>query len=127
MKLNYLHIGSILISIIGILGIVSSIEEKNEYAEGRKVMMNVIDKPLDCSSINNRNTFIKLEFNGKVYNKKVGKKFCDYLDKDSVEVILSPDNQTIFFENEQKSFLGNTISGMIILFIGIICFLKSRK
>lgn len=127
MKINYLHIASIIVSIIGILGIVSSIEEKNEFEKGRKVVMNVIEKPFDCNSINTRNTFIKLEFKGRVYINKVGPNFCDYLEKDAIKVILSPDEQTIYFESEYKNFFGDTISGVMILFIGILCFLKSRK
>lgn len=127
MKINYLHIASIIVSIIGILGIVSSIEEKNEFEKGRTVIMNVIEKPFDCNSINTRNTFIKLEFKGRVYTKKVGTNFCDYLEKDAFEVILSPDEQRIFFEIEHKNFFDDTISGVIILFMGILCFLKSRK
>lgn len=127
MRVNYLFIGSVIIMSIGILGIVSSLNEKKDFFEGKIVNMRVIEKPLDCHSINTRNSFIKLEYDGKLYNKKIGKKYCKYLERDSIEVILSPDKQTVFFESEHNVFIRNAISGMLLLVIGIIIFLKSRK
>lgn len=127
MSIKPLFIGSVFLIILGIIGVFSEIKMRNDYLKGNEVLVKVIEKPFDCESINSRNTFIKVQYKDQIFNKKIGKEYCDDLEKEVIRVILSPDNKAIFFKDDIESFQGEIFSSIVILIVGIFILIKAKK
>jgi hypothetical protein len=119
-----LHFSPIL---LGIMGIYTNVENTKKYENGSEVLVEVIDKPNDCESINSRSTFIKIQYNGLTIPKKIGTGYCVNLNNDFIKMRLTPDGKYLFFLNEKDDFPQQIGASSMILIIGIIILLISLR
>lgn len=127
MKIKALTIAALGVIFFGLMGIYSEIKMRNEYLKGEEVFVKVIEKPYNCASIRTRTSFIKVQYADRTYGKKIGMGYCDELEKDSILVKISPDKRTIFFLDDIKSFPGEIAASVLIILVGIVIFVKSKK
>ena len=112
---------------LGIMGIYTNIESTHNYENGSEVLVEVIEKPRDCESINSRNTFIKVYYNGLTIPKKIGTGYCENLNKDFIKMKLTPNGKYLFFLDEIDYFPKQIGASSMIVFIGIIILLISLR
>ena len=127
MPKNTLSIVSLIFILLVLLGILSSINRKNDYLNGTEVIANVIEKPYNCESINSRSTFIKIQYKNLIISKKIGHGYCDELEKKTIKVILSPNQKDMFFIDELEFIEENIVASFLIMGVLIFCLIKSRK
>ena len=95
--------------------------------EGRKVMVDIIESPPDCERIGRRGGFAKLKFNGKVFNKKTGHKFCSLVEgKKKITMLTNAEKSKIIFLNEYEKE-HNWIAGIGLCLFGIVIAYKGWK
>jgi|GEM_PF-3788818 len=126
MKSVYLKYAAIIIGFLGLIGVVFSFQDSRDFNRGNRVMMEVVERPRDCDAINYRNSFITLEFEGRLYRKKVGKAYCPYLEDSKIKVVLSPDGKNVFFLREKDTFLENGIAASLIVLFACIILIKQK-
>jgi len=126
-KVKALTYASFFPILLGIMGIYTNIEKTKNYEHGTEVLVKVIDKPSNCESINSRNTFIKVYYNGLTIPKKIGTGYCKNLNKDFIKMKLTPDGKYLFFLNEKDHFPEEIVASSMICFVGIIIFFISLK
>lgn len=126
-KISLVTYGVLFLIFIGIMGIRTYINYTDGYNNGRNVVVEVVEKPLNCESINNRTTFIKIKYNNLIVSKKFGKKYCDILDEDFIEMRLSSDGKTLFFIGQIENFPDQIIASYIIAIAGVIFLLISLR
>lgn len=126
-KISLLTYGALFLVFIGIMGINTYINYIEGYNNGRNVVVEVVEKPLNCESINSRNAFIRVKYNNLILPKKVGKKYCDILDEDFIEMRLSSDGKTLFFIDRVERFPDQIIASSLIALVGAIIFLISLR
>lgn len=73
---NLLLFGGIVMLFICCMVIWGNLIEYDIYRNGMEITAKVIEAPKDCENISKRGGFCKLEYNGKIYVKRAGNKFC---------------------------------------------------
>ncbi|MFC4267685.1 hypothetical protein [Polaribacter marinivivus] len=98
------------------------IVEKNQI----KVYAKVIEAPEDCSSVTSRGGYCNLEYNGKIYVKKAGIKFCDLVsNKEQVLMLTNKNRNKLFFIGSYKE--EDYIYSLLIFILSIIAIRQSLK
>ncbi|MBM1106964.1 hypothetical protein JQC67_12505 [Aurantibacter crassamenti] len=125
---NYgLIIGGLFILLFGLLAMNKAKTQMDITTEGRKVMVEVIESPPDCERIGRRGGFAKLKFNGKVFNKKTGHKFCSLVEgKKKITMLTNAEKSKIIFLNEYEKE-NNWIAGIGLCLFGIVIAYKGWK
>lgn len=124
---NPLAIASLFIILIGLTGIYSELSFWRDYLNGTQVSAHVIKKPRSCDAINSRTTYIRLRYGDLVVPKKIGRKYCSELEKRSLDVILSPDEKSLFFLDEIHSFGSEIAASFLLVLVGLGCFSSREK
>src|SRR5690606_20570425 len=72
--------GGIFILLMGIMGLNKAKTQLDIHQKDLKVNVEIVEAPSDCERIGRRGGFCKLKFNGQIFNKKTGRKFCDLVE-----------------------------------------------
>jgi hypothetical protein len=116
----------VLIFIISMIGFWGTLEKKKAKDNQLKVIANVIESPNDCAIITSRGGYCKLEYNGKVYVKKAGNKFCHLVSKKETVVVLTNENRDkIFFIGSYNS--NDFVFSGVLLILSILAIVKGLK
>ncbi|CAA0241868.1 hypothetical protein [Tenacibaculum maritimum] len=111
-----------LIFLISIVGLWTTYNKKVINENGIKVIANIIESPINCLNIKSRKDgYCKLEWKGKVYVKRAGKKFCHLVSgKKKIEMLTDAENEKLIFVDEyDSSQFGYSFMLMLISFIVI--------
>ena len=112
-----------LLMIVVSLGIIKKTFEKKTISEyGKIVIVNVIEAPANCSEVTTRGGYCKLRYNGEVFGKKAGIKFCSLVSKNTTVSMLTNEDQDVFLfvdEYDPMQFLYAIAIFLIAIIIGI--------
>ena len=90
---------------------------------GEQVLATIKEAPLNCKKINSRTGYCKLEFEGKIYIKRAGKKFCHLVSNRKVVKVLTDENRTnLLFPEEYES--SQFTVAFIMMFISLLIIFK---
>lgn len=75
------------------------------HKNGFSITAKVVEALIDCENISSRGGFCKLEYNGKTYVKKAGRKFCHLVSgQETVKMITNKDAEKLLFPDEFSDF-----------------------
>jgi hypothetical protein len=94
-------------------------DREGVHLDNNQVFVNVVEAPKDCSKITSKGGYCTLEYNGKLYTKRAGNKFC-YLvsNRETVKMLISGNSERLLFLDEYDST--DYLFGFIIMFLSII-------
>ncbi len=121
---NLLILGGVFIIIISSIIIWKNFVKKEIYDEGSKVEVTVLEAPSSCKNITKRRGYCKLQYNGKVYVKRAGNKFCHLVSGKKNVTMLTNGEEIIFLQEYSGEPF---VYGLILVAIGIIIIIKGYK
>jgi hypothetical protein len=96
------------------------------HQNGIEITTNIIEAPENCKNISSRGGYCKLEYNGKIYVKRAGNKFCHLVSgKTEVKMLTNKDYTSLIFPDEFNNF--EFSSGFILLAFSIFLMIKNYK
>ena len=98
------------LTIIGLIMLVIScmliwknFERKWINDRGFEVAAIIFESPSSCDNIRKRTGYCKLEYDGKIYVKRAGNKFCHLVSgKETVTMLTNEDGSELLFPEEYK-------------------------
>lgn len=117
--LDYIFLGGvILMVVVSFIVIVKTYEMKAITESGVQVSAEIIEAPNSCENLGRRPPYSKIKFNEKVFIKKTGPKFCQFvLGKNSVTMLTNEKGDELIFLNEYDPM--NFGYGVGIFFIAL--------
>lgn len=112
-----------LLMIVVSLGLIwKSFERRTITERGKTIIANIVEAPADCSELTTRGGYCKLKYNGKVFGKKAGIKFCSLVSKNTTVSMLTNEDEDVFLfvdEYDPIEFLYSIAIIIIAIIIGI--------
>ena len=123
---NLLSVGGFLLFVISLLISWGNLIDYDIFKNGFEVTAKVIEAPLSCNKVGKRGGYCKLEYQGKIYVEKAGKKFCHLVSgKKEARVLTNNDGDKLLFIGEFNDF--EFASGFVIMLISIFIIIKGYK
>ncbi len=116
---NLLPLGALFLLFISIMVSWGNIIDYNVYKSGFQVKVKILEAPTNCENISSRGGFCTLEYKGKKYIVRAGKKFCYLVSgQDTVTMITDKNSTKLLFPDEFTYF--EFFSGFILMAFALI-------
>ncbi len=127
MALNILlRAGSILIIIVSCMLIWKTYTKKIINETGIEVLVKIIESPRSCENITTRTGYCKLEYNGEIFIKRAGNKFCHFVSGEkTVKMLTNEKKDELLFIGEYDPT--QYLYAIILFMIGVIIIIKNFK
>ena len=120
---NLLPLGGLFILFISVMVAWGNFIDYDIHKNGFPVTAQVVEAPIDCDNISRRGGFCKLEYNGKIYVEKAGRKFCHLVSgKETVKMITNNEAESLLFPDEFSDF--EFVSPFILLVFALFVMIK---
>lgn len=114
------------ILIISFIILYGTYEKMKITERGEIITVSIREAPKDCSKIDSNTGYCKLEYKGKVYTTRAGKKFCHLVSgKNEIDVLTNQSKDKFLFIDEYDS--SQYANGIIMVFISLIIIYKGFK
>ncbi|WP_298953391.1 hypothetical protein [uncultured Nonlabens sp.] len=110
---NGLKIGAIIMLLISIIVFRKGFVQKEIFEKNKQVTVIITD----CQNNGRRGHFLKLNYKGKKYVKRIKKSFCDEIkDQNTLKMLVSDSENELNFLNEYRN---NNAFFLAIIFLSI--------